>query len=379
MSSPVSPDPSGRQEPQPSPWFSKYGGESRTILHTPHEPVTHSGLAPLFPRLHPTYYAEDRAAFDHMDPYPMPSGNELDMLFTTEKYQIDQNAGLTTWEMDVLGEHLVNGWAGGHRRMDSVTPHILDRGYGVEVDESSWHPVFAKGKWYNFRLPVIDGTLLRHPLPGVNESDVWSVDVPKIWNELRVSLELANRWLRHMAHGPWLNHLVHEQRVEWMDAEPTAAELDDPRHLGPNKKPWRIPGDIKVYDGEKTLKAIADLLAPRLVWTFLDDGFHPYDSADHGDPHGRTVRHWNGGREPTEDTPVAERQPAFLSVYIHLRPLRVLLDPKSTLSERCHARWSMAITMLHELMHAINYSRHIDEIDPPGEPVRTQLDIPFTL
>ncbi|KAH6632248.1 hypothetical protein F5144DRAFT_246348 [Chaetomium tenue] len=341
---------SGREEPQKSPWFSKYGGEPRMVFNQPHEPVIDSGLAPLLPRLHPTYYSEDSTTFDHMPPYSMPTGDELDMLFTSEKSQIDLNARLTTWEMGVLGEHLVNGWGEGHREMDPVTPQILERGYGVEVDESSWHSVFAKSKWYDFRLPIVDGSVLRHPLPGINGSDVWSVDVPKIWSELRVSLELANRWLRYMGHSPWLSQLVHEQRVEWMEAEPTAAELDGPRHLGPNKKPWRIPDESKVYDSEKTLKVIAELLAPRLVWTFFDDGFHPCDAADHADFYGRTVRHWNGGNEPTKDTPPAERQLAFLSVYIHVKPLRVLLNPESTLSERCHARWSMALTMLHQLM-----------------------------
>jgi hypothetical protein len=39
----------------------------------------------------------------------MPSGEELDMLFATEKSQIELNAGLKAWEMGVLNEHLVNG------------------------------------------------------------------------------------------------------------------------------------------------------------------------------------------------------------------------------------------------------------------------------
>ncbi|EAQ87655.1 predicted protein [Chaetomium globosum CBS 148.51] len=170
---------SNREEPQKSPWLSKYGGEPRTVFNKPHESVLHSVLAPLFPRPHPTSYAEDNTTFDRMPPYPTPTGDELDMLFASEKSQIDLNPGLTTWEMGVLGERLVNGWAGGHREMDLVTPQILERGYGVEVDESSWHPVFAKSKWYDFRLPIVDGTLLRHPLPGISGSDVWSVDVPK--------------------------------------------------------------------------------------------------------------------------------------------------------------------------------------------------------
>ncbi|KAK4044120.1 hypothetical protein C8A01DRAFT_31721 [Parachaetomium inaequale] len=355
-------------EPQRSPWFRKYGGESRNVLNNPNDPLAHSGLAPLFPPLHPTYYAEDSTAFNHLYPYPMPSDYELDMLFGTEQSQISRNGGLTTWEMGVLREHLVNSWPGGHRQLDPVMPHILEDGYRVMVDESAWHPVFAKSKWYDFRLPIIDGKITRGPLPGIKDSDVWSVDVPRLWHELSVSLELANRWLRHMANGPWLNHVVHETWVEWMEAEPTAADLDTPGKLGPSGKPWRIPAQSRNYDSAKTLKAFAERLAPKLVWTFVDDGYHLSATADNGDLFGRTIRHWNDGEEPTESTPLADRQAPFLTIYIHVQYLRVLLDPKSTLAERCHATWSMAMTMLHELMHAINFTRHLDAIDAPAEP-----------
>jgi hypothetical protein len=186
---------------------------------------------------------------------------------------------------------------------------------------------------------------MRGPLPGINDSDVWSVDVPRLWHELSVSVELANRWLRHMATGPWLNHVVHEPWVEWMEAEPRADDLETIAKLGPNKKPWRIPAQSRDYDSAKTLKVFAERLAPNLVWTFVDDGYHPSATADNGDLFGRTIRHWNDGEEPKEDTPLADRKEPFLTIYIHVQNLRVLLDPNSTLAERCHATWSIAMTV----------------------------------
>lgn len=333
------------QGPPPSPWFQKYGGQARNVLNKPHGAFRHSGVAPFFPQLHPTYYAEENAAFSHMAPYPQPSDYELDMLFGTEEAQIGLNAGLATWETGILREYLVNGWPGGHRQTDQVMPHILEHGFGVNVDERNWHPVFAKDRWYDLRLPIADGTFFPRAPPGINPSDVWSVDVQRVWEELRVSLELANRWLRHMAKGLWLNNMFNEQWVEWMEAEPLPFELDEPSLLGPNLKPWKIAVKNKDYDSEKTLKDIAEQLAPKLMWTFVDDGHHPYDAADNMDFYGRTVRHWNDGQEPTEDTPVAERKLPFLTIYIHVQPLRVLLNPQSTLSERCHSRWSMAMTV----------------------------------
>jgi hypothetical protein len=329
----------------PSPWFRKYGGEARSELNNPRETLSHSGLAPRFPGLHPTFYAEANETLGNLPPFQKPTDYELDMLFATEEAQLGVNAGLTTWEIAVLNERLVNGWAGGHRRSDTLPPRLLDAGYGAQVDEGGWHPVFARTKWYDFRVPIIDGRIFQHPIQGITNADVWSVDVPAVWNELKHSIELANRWFRQMATGPWLNNLCYENWEEWMEAQPTSGDLHGyPTAVGPDNKPMRVPAKAKKCDGEKVLQDIAQHLAPVLIRTFVDDGYHPYDSADKADFYGRTVREWNDGIEPKEETPEHERKP-FITTYIHVKPLRVLLDPKSTLAERCHARWSLALTV----------------------------------
>ncbi|KAL2176903.1 uncharacterized protein P884DRAFT_180792, partial [Thermothelomyces heterothallicus CBS 202.75] len=177
MSSRIFSTASQSSQPPRSPWLRKYGGEMRNVLNIAGDTVAHSGFAPLFPSLHPTYFAEESTVFEQLPPYPIPPGHELDMLFSTEASQIRLNGGLTTWEMGVLREHLAGGRLGGHRQMDPVTPYYLDAEPGVRVDEGGWHPVFAKSKWYDFRLPIVDRNLIREALPGINVSNVWSVDV----------------------------------------------------------------------------------------------------------------------------------------------------------------------------------------------------------
>jgi hypothetical protein len=347
MSYQPQPNPTGRHEPPPSPWLRKYGGQARNVAKYTTN-FTHSGLAPFFPSLDPTFYAEDNITHSDITPYPRPSDHHLDMLFGTEKAQLDINRGLKTWEVGILGEHLVNGWPGGHRESDHRQPgqpmsDPLEHGYGVHVDETGWHPVFAKNKWYDLRLPIVDGNFIRSPPVNISPADVWSVDVPRVWSEVRVSVELANRWLRHMANGTWLNNMVHEDWEEWMEAEPNKADRElDPTQLGPNGKPGRIPVKNKKYDGKKTLQHIADMVSPRLIWTFVDDGYHPFSKADEGEYYGRTIHHWDGGEEPTEENPGVE---PFFAIYIHVHPIRVLLGQNSTLSERYHARWSLAMTV----------------------------------
>ena len=270
------------------------------------------------------------------------------MLFSSEEAQLLMNAGLTTWEMTALAGEVVGGLPGGHRRVDGVLPYALDQvgGGGVRVDERRWSGVFGRGLWYDFGVGVLDGVMLKGPLNGVQAQDVWSVDCEGVWREVRVGLELADRWLKCMAGGAWLGNLVFEGREEWREAEPAYGDEDAiDNALGPNGKPWRVPGRGKGYGEEKVLREVEKRLRGRLVWTFMDDGHHPNDAADETDQYGRTVRHWNDGKEPREGTPMAQREKTFLAIYIHVRLLRVLLNPTSTLAERCQARWSMAMTV----------------------------------
>ncbi|KAK3307400.1 uncharacterized protein B0T15DRAFT_177191 [Chaetomium strumarium] len=377
----VQPAGNAPQRPPPSPWLQKFGRPHGTVIHSGQSNLRHSGLAPMFPQLDPTCHADSLPS----DPIPRPPDHELDELFTTERTQIDANLGLTTWEMGTLHEHLVNGWPGGHRSDDPPMPHILEQGYGVDVDEDLWHPVFAKGKWYDFRVPILDRKFLSGSLDGIAPDDVWSVDVPRVWKELRVPLELANRWLRHMAKGRWLNHVVHEDREEWMQATPRPSFVPPPGYspspgeanqeqfepsLGPNGKPWRIParGKVTDYDSDVTLMEIANRLRSKHIWTFVDDGHHKKDGDDSDELYGRTIREYNRDEEPPQGTPHPERPRPVIVTYIHVSPLRVLLNPASTLSERCHSTWCLAMTILHELMHAINAATHDSWRDMGFEP-----------
>jgi hypothetical protein len=86
-------------------------------------------------------------------------------------------------------------------------------------------------------------------------------------------------------------------------------------------------------------------LEGKLVWTLVDDGHHLHDGVDQADFYGRTVRHWNHGNEPQWNTRREKREKPFIAIYLHLRPLRVLLNQHSTLSERCLSRWSLATTV----------------------------------
>ncbi len=165
---------------------------------------------------------------------------------------------------------------------------------------------------------------------------------------------MADRWLKWMAKTAWLGNVLFEKREEWMEAEPAFVDLDPRRYrLGPNKKPWRIPGRGDNYDPDKVLKEIENRLRGKLVWTFMDDGHNPDEQLDQSDLYGHTNRCWDDGNTPTPHTPVQQRAKGFLAISIHVRFLRVLLNPRSTLAERCLARFAMAETVDSRLSSGI--------------------------
>ena len=173
--------------------------------------------------------------------------------------------------------------------------------------------------------------------------------MPRVWEELRVAIELADRWLKVMARGDWLGHMLYNTWEEWTEASPHGRDVEEaedfPALLSPHGKPWRIPASGDEHDPGRMLDDIAELLAKRHVWTFVDDGYHPGGSADDVDHYGRTVKEWNDGVEPSKDTPPDERSEPFVVTYVHVRVLRVLMNPDSTPEERCQARWSLANTV----------------------------------
>ncbi|KAK4134463.1 hypothetical protein BT67DRAFT_343996, partial [Trichocladium antarcticum] len=167
-------------EPPPSPWQNKYGGCRGLVKGGPDRSMTHSGLAPSFPGLDTKFFAHDTAYFARVPPLPRPSDEELDTLFAAERTQIAKNAGLTTAEVVLLTEHLAGGLPGGHRPTDQVPPDYLDHGlgYGVTVDETSWHSIFSRGKWFDYNCPVLNTQYFPRGIAGITPTDIWSVDNP---------------------------------------------------------------------------------------------------------------------------------------------------------------------------------------------------------
>ncbi|KAI0143752.1 hypothetical protein GGR57DRAFT_518230, partial [Xylariaceae sp. FL1272] len=180
-----------RSEALLSPWLERFEVEPITRREN------HSGLAPEFPRVNdPLYY----------DVLPTPGSfaapknfSEADSVFYLEEQQMRYHYGLKTWQAGALNHYVrfspqLEYMSGGHRPTDqgNAADDMFDKVWDqhiIRVSEEDWFPFFRRDRWYDW----IDDT---EDASSKERGMTWSVDNPKYWHVLRVSIELADRMLK---------------------------------------------------------------------------------------------------------------------------------------------------------------------------------------
>ncbi|TRX91962.1 hypothetical protein FHL15_007059 [Xylaria flabelliformis] len=203
-----------------SPWAARFPLEELTYTS---ENKNHSFFAPKGPRIgDPKYYDQRPLPPNFYRPLAL---SDLDKLFWTEAWQCDRLSGIETWKIGALNRWVgfspETGWlSGGHRPIDTIkggftntrvplprssTPSPIleallnsmqtneERDFSIylqeriEIDELRWLPFLHKRRWFDWIQ--VDGTF------DSQAKKTWSVDDPKLWGVLRVSLELLDRML----------------------------------------------------------------------------------------------------------------------------------------------------------------------------------------
>ncbi|RYC63119.1 hypothetical protein CHU98_g3075 [Xylaria longipes] len=335
-----------------SPWAARYGRVNEEYLH-PLDEFRHSTFAPEYPRLDPRYYADDPDLGDHF--HGFARGLHEDRLFYSELNQMCR-LKIYAFQVGPLNRYVSFGprfpkVLGGHSKVsdDSDDPssvigdtHRLTgvryatndealmavyHSERIKVDEPKWFRFFRKSRWWDPEDGHDRALGLR-----------WSVDDPKVWAQLSVILELANRMLNALVDDehPWLWTILYGRLDYWSnvradppydgarvllsrDADRLACQaLNKPSFFDiPQKLPeWRF--------------RLETILA-HAKWTLKDDPDSPV----------------MGMTDPAKS--------GLISIDVVF--LRLLCGNKITLSERCLITLLVVITVLHELMHHINFMR----------------------
>ncbi|KAI0973309.1 hypothetical protein F4678DRAFT_477770 [Xylaria arbuscula] len=362
-----------------SPWATRFA-DAKLIYTRGNK--NHSILAPEFPRIDdPKYY--DQILTLPEDERPRSAADE-DRLFCTEYLQVDALYGPPTWKTIALNHYgrfspdtVVSG---GHRPMDkrteglvfnmpSFTPSApflglqraserrtnLDRDWAIylrdriKVDEKKWLSFLRRENWFDWTSVPVDFT---HSEAG----KTWSVDDPKLWEVLSVSLELTNRIMEALIRDK-------HDGVYWSEFEDVYGPPPSPndaillsaraeQHIS------RVRGTPCQTDHfNKSCENWRDRLLNllwRIIWGFREVDY--VEAACYNivlDDNNRGYYLYNA------------------MIALSIKRLEALMDPDLTLGELCLAQVDIAVTIIHELMHAIYCIRYKDD-NYPGNCLNTQ-------
>ncbi|KAI1309585.1 hypothetical protein F5Y03DRAFT_404185 [Xylaria venustula] len=324
-----------------SPWAERFGfiGKDRfSILNE--DGLQHSGLAIEYPKRHPKFY-HDPVSEDDLKAKPR-NGAEFDRLFFSEMMQRLEFGGGTTLEAASLNRHLFGIESGGHLSKDN--PHLFAEAYSrrsIQVNESRWLPFLRKTHW-------LDLHVTRGYTP---EGGPWSVDNPKIWDNLKASIELANRIFVALAanRDNGFEALLFGRLVFWKDV----ASLSDVAPPNDSASVLLTPEmELKIAAARNTppwkneLAALPekDRLRGMVINWFTKFYFWSFYTSQRS--YGRT---WM--RKPDE-------WPLSL---LNTRLLQHLLKNDITVSERFMLQFALASVIIHETFHGIMGVRLFNE------------------
>ncbi|KAI0015735.1 hypothetical protein F4780DRAFT_783870 [Xylariomycetidae sp. FL0641] len=367
-----------------SPYAVRYGihgpeGLLRGITHD------HSGFRPLRPEPpHEKYYGtlpewqlpagpDEELAWWMPKDVEIQDDDELDKLMFLESWQMLKLYGIRTWQCGALnrfvtfrdGERMMSG---GHLTEDADRKteyahfwlHSPDR---IQVDENSWFTCFKKSHWYDLDDgydPRISGN--------------WSVDNPIVWENISVSIELANRILRLLIRErhPWIVAIICGRMDLWKNwTSPENCPDPDAHVLLPLETEARIcqekgreiefPERFKYTEAELTEKL--DQLGRPVFWSFAKGG----TDVNGEEPiwGGRTDL-WAGpvtdldydGNPGGAKAGGASRLDVFVMTKMNADYWETLMRDDLTMAERCRTTVWLANLFLHELMHGLVVSRY---------------------
>ncbi|KAI1740302.1 hypothetical protein F4680DRAFT_465739 [Xylaria scruposa] len=343
------------QERPLSPWANRFGegrGESEPFMD---DVVDHSGIAPKLPSLDPKYYA-DKPPHDNS----ARTASELDHLFASEALQFRYFRGCYSWMVGPLMRYVrfskTTGLiSGGHRAADNDpvdpneaptkgTQHDLAlrifRSERIQVDESKWFGFLKKDRW-------LDWQKSQPFLKGRN----WSVDHPKVWEVLSISIELLDRVLKALVADKHeiLETVLYGVDMPWDRLTKSPPPFKDAHFLCSmeftrklcNDRKWTFRYEFVAQFTPEDYTTRLEHLLNDLIWSFIDK----YQF-----------------QEKTWGVTLGEL------IAIDVGDIKNLMGGGITIAERCLIHFNLMGTMLHELFHALFQRRRDDKTWPANRP-----------
>ncbi|KAI0107132.1 hypothetical protein GGR51DRAFT_559466 [Nemania sp. FL0031] len=335
-----------------SPWAERYGFplhekptqlfDKLTKRHSRLAPSRSIQLLPVSskadPPMDPMFYGDEFYTFRFEN---FASKDEKDKFFYEDGHFSGLVAGIKPWQLGPMMHCLEFSRdvivPGGHTfdaYLERATHREVYERELITVNEDSWLPFFKKDRWY--------GTVASDQELGIN---MWSVDDERIWKELRITIELANRMLNALIdeRHEFLQTMLYGTLMYWDQTK--------------GKMPFNPP----VPEPEPFAKVLLSNKFSQSLWEMCrKDQPFPLSHVPNFDEDAWRTRltslleklTWGLGTIPNAAgrtgglTFLDMQDPTIL---VNVDAIRSLIVDNLTLAERCSAQFSFTVTLLHEL------------------------------
>ncbi|KAJ3578626.1 hypothetical protein NPX13_g1941 [Xylaria arbuscula] len=353
------PRPSGRPRPPASPayspWTARWNTQDNSLFKW--DDLIHTGLAPEIPRIDDPIHTLDTsftASPDYGQPFELEN-EDLDLLFRTETWQQECMVGMLSWQAPALHRWVsfdsgqFGPMSGGHLPADTGSAvEMVAKVYEMnklKVDESKWFLFLRRRRWYDW---------IEQKPPGRKQGRVWSVDDPKIWNELSIILELVDRMFKALIEDK-------NEAETWDKAVPKGLPVCNDRPdalvlLSYNMERIFANYTGKPFEYEHIRKLSQSQWTQRLEEIL---GTHLFDTMD---------------CEARDCAPTGFN---FTSItLLGCLPFDTLINQQLTMAERCSLHVYLAVTIMHELCHSIFAARWQNYLPFPNFPAKVNTKMP---
>ncbi|KAI8633052.1 hypothetical protein F5Y19DRAFT_490257 [Xylariaceae sp. FL1651] len=314
-----------------------------------------------FPRRHPKYYNDPFANNEVID---MPQdGDDLDRLFISESTQKSSFFGIRTWQATSLNRWvqfsstagLVSGGSVSTDDRTRANARMLVKAFEdniIRVNEANWLPFLRRDRWFD-----LIGQRTR-PMVPVARGGPWSIDNPKVWNVLRISIELADRMLKAMVRDrhAGLETLLFGRLEYWKNVRPGTEPYREAKVLLSSAKEvelataqgrtWTNPWAIPAANRERYWLDTMARYSQEQHWGFMPEH----------DP----------GREWGVCWTDYGRPPYAGPITLTTEGIRHIYEGDITLAERCLVQFNLTVAIIHEYSHAVMFYRMHDRSVPAG-------------
>ncbi|KAI0391552.1 hypothetical protein F5Y17DRAFT_460732 [Xylariaceae sp. FL0594] len=268
---------------------------------------------------------------------------DLDRVLYDEVVQRQTNYGPRTWECAALSSEVYyegGTQVPGDQLVDSETGRHVEAKARIKVDESKWFPFLKKDRWY-------DWIQTSPPGPPDEQGKVWSIDDPDIWAAIRTPLDEFGVPIIILTFP--IETMLWGRMAYWVKAIPAKFKAPEPfpncrvllgRNLDihltasggdPTPVDWAA---ISRRDERHWRDRLAYLLHKHLMSFAILDCIEAH-ACD-----------------------IDQDVPEYTSIcHINCDKVTLLMRDDLTLSERALLEIQLAVTIVHEFMHAIYSAR----------------------